>query len=141
MGPHVAALRELATAIGAGIRLGTGMIIKVSFQVMLLSESLRAQSALIGFQAGVQSSVQGHVGAVGECFLADLALIRSLARMGPQVLLEQHLPREGLSALIALVRLHARVYAYVHVVGHSLIEALPAFRAAVLLAVPMNLHV
>lgn len=61
--------------------------------------------------------------------------------MGPQVLLEQHLPRERLSALIALVRLYARVYAHVHVVGHSLIEALPAFRAAVLLAVPMNLHV
>jgi len=57
MGPHVAALRELATAIGAGIRLGTSMIIKVSFQMMLLSESLRAQGALIGFQAGVQSSV------------------------------------------------------------------------------------
>ena len=57
MGPHVAALRELATTIGAGIRLGTSMIIKVSFQMMLLSESLRAQGALIGFQAGVQSSV------------------------------------------------------------------------------------
>jgi len=60
--------------------------------------------------------------------------------MSPQMLLEQHLSRERFSALIALMRLHARVYAHMHVVGHSLIEALPAFRAAVLLAVPMNLH-
>lgn len=57
MGPHIAALREPTTAIGAGIRFGTGMIIKVSLQVMLLGESLRAEGALIGFQAGVQSSV------------------------------------------------------------------------------------
>lgn len=60
--------------------------------------------------------------------------------MSPQVLLKQHLSRERLSALIALMRLYARMYAHVHVVGHSLIEALPAFRAAVFLAVPMNLH-
>lgn len=39
------------------------------------------------------------------------------------------------------MRLHARVYAHVHVVSHALVEALAAFRASVLLAIPMNLHV
>lgn len=60
--------------------------------------------------------------------------------MGPEMLLEQHLPRKRFAALLALMRLHARMYAHVHVVGHALVEAFAAFRAAVLLAIPMDLH-
>lgn len=39
------------------------------------------------------------------------------------------------------MRLHARVYPHVHVVGDTLIETLAAFRAPVLLPVAMDLHV
>lgn len=80
---HVATLREPATAVGAGIRFGAGMIIEMSLEVMLLGEGLRAQVALVRLQAGVQSGVEGHVGAIGERLLADLALIRPFAGMGP----------------------------------------------------------
>lgn len=61
--------------------------------------------------------------------------------MGSEMLLQQHLPRERFTALFALMRLYAGVYAYVHVIGDTLIETLTAFRASVFLAVPMNLHV
>lgn len=141
VGPHVATLREPAAAVGAGVRLGAGMIVEVGLEMVLLGEGLRAQVALVRLQAGVQPGVEGHVGAIGERLLADLALIRPFAGMGPQMLLEQHLPRERLAALLALMRLHAGVYAHVHVVGHALVEALAAFRASVLLAIPMDLHV
>lgn len=57
------------------------------------------------------------------------------------MLLQQHLTRERLAALLALMRLHSRVYAHVHVVGNSLIEALAALGTAVLLPVPVDLHV
>lgn len=53
MGPHVAALREPAAAISAGIRLGAGVVVEVGLEVMLLGESLGAEGALVGFQAGV----------------------------------------------------------------------------------------
>lgn len=54
---HIAALREPAAAISAGVRLGAGVVVEVGLQVMLLGESFRAQGALVGFQAGVKSSV------------------------------------------------------------------------------------
>jgi len=58
-----------------------------------------------------------------------------------QVLFEQHFPGERLAAVVATVRLLARVYAHVHVVRHPLVKALRAVLALVLLPVPVDLHV
>lgn len=141
VGPHVAALGEAQSAVGAGVGLGARVVVEVGLEVVLLGERLGAKGALVRLQAGVQPGVQRHVGPVREGLLADLALVGPLAGVRPEVLLQQHLPREGLPALLALVRLNARVYPDVHVVGHPLVEALPAFRATVLLPVAVDLHV
>jgi len=42
VGPHVATLRKPEAAIGTGIWLGAGMVIKMSLQMMLLGKSFRA---------------------------------------------------------------------------------------------------
>lgn len=53
MGPHIAALGEPAAAISTGVRFGAGVVVEVGLEVMLLGESLGAQGALVGLQAGV----------------------------------------------------------------------------------------
>lgn len=79
VGPHVAALRESERAVWARVGFGTRVIIEMRLEMMLLGECLGAQVALIGFQAGVQSGVQRHVGSVGKGLVTHLTLIGSLA--------------------------------------------------------------
>lgn len=140
VGPHVAALGKSQTTIWTGIRLRSGMIVEMSLEMMLLREGLRAQGALVGLQTRMQTSVQSHIGSVGKGLVTDLTLIRPFSRMRPQMLLQQHLSRKCFAALFALVRLNPRVNSHVHVVRHSLIEALAAFAARVFLSIAMDLH-
>jgi hypothetical protein len=60
--------------------------------------------------------------------------------MRPQVLLQQHFPREPLAALGALVRLNPRMYPDMHIERHALVEALRAMRTLVLFLVPVDLQ-
>lgn len=57
------------------------------------------------------------------------------------MLFQQHFPRESLATLGALMWLHTRMDAYVHVEGDTLIERLGAIGTLVFLAIAMDLHV
>lgn len=82
-----------------------------------------------------------HVGSVGECLSADDTTERFLARVNPEMLFQQHFPRERLGTVRARMRFQARVYPNVHVISDSLIKTLPAIFAGIFFPIPVDFHV
>lgn len=83
------------------------MVVQVRLEVMFLREGLGAQLTGVRLDPGMQSHVQCHVTSVGEGFSAHAARERLLTSVDTQVLLKEHLAREGLAAMRARVRTFA----------------------------------
>lgn len=137
---HITRLAEARPALDAPVGPDPRMMIEMRLEVMILGKCLPTQMTFVRTHTRMQTLMQEHVASVRKALLAHYTAVRFFPGVGSQVLSEEHLAAEGFGTEMTGVGLVSRVDPSVHVVGDSLIEALGAPLALVLLGVPVDLE-